>query len=320
MQLARGLTTAQIAEKLHKSKRTIDGIRRDILQKSECRTTVGLLTRALEYGFLNDSLSLFVPEDRIRQASDYLSLAEGLVLHLILSDKNRSQIAKELNIEAKEVDMYRKRIKAKWGVDSPVDWVLKALQKGYVELLDERNPLNLDDKADLWMAVQQHRNSRKLTSYARIYRVEYNFPPYEEVKITPFQMHILRLRLEGKMDAEIAALCKTQEKNIPSYLHKIKRRLEVTTPAGLVKKAHRMGILKMIPGAYKHLVLMEETREFVLTYARSENIQDLGRLRSISVKEAELILDGLKQKLRVHSNEALLAQLLLQGEINIEML
>jgi len=320
LQLARGLTTEQIALKVNKSKRTIDGTRSKLLQKFNCRTTVGLLAKALQYGFLNDSLSLFLNNDKLRTQLEYLTLAEGLVLHLLLGDHDRNQIGNELQIEPYEADRYRKKINSKWSIDSPVDLVIKSVQKGYVEIHACRSQLSVENKQELWEAIQNKMASSKQKKYERLYTLEYAFPAYIRQTLTPLQLDILRLRVEGKTNAEIAEECTIRLDYVTRYMHKIRKRLNARTSGDLVKSAISIGVLQVIPGVMRSQVLSAQEVQILVLLARTKSVLEIAQEMKISRQQLAACTKAMKIRWQVYSNEALIAKALVLEEITVDSL
>lgn len=319
-QIARGLSTYQIAKKLSKSKRTVDGTRSNLLTKFDCQSTVGLLAKALEYGFLDDSLSLFLHHDKIRQPQEYLTLAEGLVLHLIIGDRNRHEIKEELQITLKEVENYRRRINAKWSVDSPVDLVLKSVQKGSVELDRVQQVFTDEDKHELWQAIQRKIRAKKGRIFERKYTLRNEFPRYVRQSISLVQLHILRAHLEGKSRRRVAQECGIQQHNVPRYLYKIRKQLEVKTPWELIKSAISIGVLKIIYKDDWIIKLNDEERGVLLIYAQSPKWGSIHSTEGYSAAQMKEVLNSLLLRFKVDNYDALIVQALLYQEISPELL
>lgn len=313
--ILKGLDNATMSERLGKSIRTIEGVRRELSKRFNAHTTLGLIMESMQYGFLTESIDEYFASGKHLESSEYLTVHEHAVLQEMLAGKTTPEIAKNLKMTRRSVDYYRANINRKWAVDSPVDLVLKAIQKSYVKVFAITTELEIGDTQKVWDAFQTSMKIDHLKNIEIIYCFAFSYPHYFEKQLTRAQREVVYLRLHGKSNAHIAAMMKISEKSVIRHFSHARTRLNAITPGELVKKASGAGAITIIPALYTNKILNEiEVSTMILLSDGMEIKHIANAMQTTQDHIKETILD-LKTRYNVETIEGVLVSALRKGHI-----
>lgn len=319
--IVKGLTSEQIALELTLKKKAIDDVRRTLKKKLGYNSTIGLLMRALKLGFLNEYLNC-VPEQKYRmKESELLTLAEGLFLQLALSDFPLAEIASQMDSSIERIREYQRSVFSKWKVESSSDLVLKAIHKGYIQLTPKTpigsNAITEAEKGMIWNAIRSGAVHATGSFYQEVYNYEFGFSPFDESSLNYKKLNLLRLRIMGRSDAEIAKELGIQIRTVNQYMRKIKKDLGATTTGDIVKKACRLGILRIIPETI--ITEPDEIEMSVLNLiADSVPLKEIAANLDVPLYEVAYCINRLKTAWKVASDEGLIVQALRKNAITLK--
>lgn len=318
--ILRGLGSQEIADRTNRSVRTIDGTRGRLLQKFNQSTTIGMIVEALKYGFLKDSMELYFNGGNCREDRDYLTPHEYAVLHELLSGKKTNQIAKSLRLERRGVEHHRAMIKEKWEIDSPVDLVLKAIQKGYVNISASVTNLSKEDTQNIWESFHESLKVDRFKNTIPLYFLNFTYPKYSNIRLSKPQREVLFLRLNGKSNSDIAREMEIAVKSVARHFYNAKNKLGAKTTGNLIAKSIEFGIISVIPPRFRNNSLDEFEMPTIILLSDSMTVPQIARAMSTDSKIINNTIVRLKKRYEVKTIEGILVNALRQGEINSDYL
>ena len=319
--ILRGFETPEIKKKMGIGEATVQSIRTCLLKKFKSKTTIGMIVQALKYGFMSESIELFKSEyDYIRE-SDYLTLNEVVVIHAVLNGRTSRQIGRELSLTVRTIEGHRQKVNEKWGVDSKVDLVLKADQKGYLSLASYNEDLNIHDQDQVWAAFKKSLKLVKSNKYHPVYKISFSHPNYTGLTLSKQLRKVLKLRLSGVSNTEISEQIGVQLFTVQRYMTKAKKKLEVRTISDLIIKSLALGIITILPRPKQTIkTLTQFELSILLLLAESLSYKQISDVQKTNTYVVLQVVTKLKSEWNTKTIEGLIVEALNRGEISLDMI
>lgn len=170
--LARGFTSQQIAGKIHRSPRTVEGIRIRIHKYFDIENVLPMLTYATITGHCDSVIKIAAISSK-RAKPVQLNFIEILFLHQYIQGTGLEVIALELNHSVKQIREIKLVVFKKLGASNDAHLFYRALTYRFIAF--KKVDLLSLPKDELWKVFQKFIQNDSTLDVC-LYQLEFNFP------------------------------------------------------------------------------------------------------------------------------------------------